>query len=259
MSRQFAVFVDIDGTLMSRKGIPPENIEAIKRVRDLGHKIFINTGRSYACIPGIVFDSIPFDGVVCGIGSDVRYHDEILKDICFSREQLRKICEHYLATDELCIIEGQDNLYYINLKNHEDKIHIKSADDFDLLYPGSKISKVTVVAPMTDSDRELLKDEFFYLEHDRYYEFTSKGCSKSSGMKIILDRLDLPRENCIAIGDSLNDIDALNFAGISIAMGNAPESVKDISDFVTEDVENAGVAIALEKYLLQSNALSHIA
>jgi len=259
MSKQLVIFLDIDGTILSRNGIPPANIEAIRRVREMGHLVFINTGRSYACIPWAAFESMEFDGVVSGIGSDVRYHDEVLNDVCLSKDQIRRVCDHYLATDKICVLEGQKRLYYINLKNHEDKIHIKSSDEIDKLYPDCKISKVTVLGSVSESDAEMLKDDFFYISHERYYEFGLKGCSKSVGMKIVLDRLGIPRENCIAIGDSDNDVDMLSFAGISIAMGNAPDSIKQICDYVTDNVDNAGVAAALERFVLKEYEYSHSA
>ena len=68
-SRKFAVFIDIDETLMSNGVVPKRNIDAIARIRELGHKVFLNTGRSYACIPGQILKEIRFDGVVAGIGA----------------------------------------------------------------------------------------------------------------------------------------------------------------------------------------------
>ena len=76
-----------------------------------------------------------------------------------------------------------------------------------------------------------------------------KGHSKADGMYRVLDHLGLARSQSIAIGDSANDEDMLFAAGISVAMGNATESIKALCDEITADAADAGVALALERLL----------
>lgn len=57
-------------------------------------------------------------------------------------------------------------------------------------------------------------------------------------------------DKVIAFGDQELDIEMLTEAGLSVAMGNAPESIKKIADVITKSNEEDGVAIALEKYVL---------
>ena len=54
----------------------------------------------------------------------------------------------------------------------------------------------------------------------------------------------------MAMGDANNDIEMLQFAGLGIAMGNASDYVKSLADEVTASNEEAGVARAIEKYIL---------
>jgi hydroxymethylpyrimidine pyrophosphatase-like HAD family hydrolase len=54
----------------------------------------------------------------------------------------------------------------------------------------------------------------------------------------------------MTIGDNFNDVEMLQYAGIGVAMGNAPSEVKAIANWVTLDVEQDGVAVAVEKFLL---------
>jgi hydroxymethylpyrimidine pyrophosphatase-like HAD family hydrolase len=54
----------------------------------------------------------------------------------------------------------------------------------------------------------------------------------------------------MAIGDNFNDRELLTYAGIGIAMGDAPPEIQSLADWVTADAEADGVAIALEKFLL---------
>ena len=62
--------------------------------------------------------------------------------------------------------------------------------------------------------------------------------------------LDIPMEQTIAVGDADNDIDILTAAGLSIAMGNANETVKSICDVVVGDCDHDGCAEAIRRYLL---------
>jgi Cof subfamily protein (haloacid dehalogenase superfamily) len=246
----YAIFLDIDGTLISHGRIPERNKEAIARVQEMGHKVFINTGRSYANIPGFVLEEIRFDGVVAGIGSYVRYGNEVLQSISLTDEQLTQLTEFYFSYGKTCIIEGEDEIFCINLSDPQGRIVVEPGDDIPAVYKRGKISKINVYGPMTPEEKALVETEYAYWAHDNYLEFTTKGCNKAQGMKVVLDYLSLGRESCIAVGDSKNDIDMLQFAGISVAMGNAPEDIKEMCDVVTDTAENAGVAAALEKLII---------
>jgi hydroxymethylpyrimidine pyrophosphatase-like HAD family hydrolase len=61
--------------------------------------------------------------------------------------------------------------------------------------------------------------------------------------------LGLDSSEVMAIGDNYNDTEMLKYAGLSIAMGDAPPRVKEIADWVAPDVENDGAAVAMEKFL----------
>ena len=63
-------------------------------------------------------------------------------------------------------------------------------------------------------------------------------------------KIRIKKENTIAIGDSSNDLEMLDFAGISVAMGNSQEHILQMADYVTDTAENSGVAKAIEKFLL---------
>ena len=68
-------------------------------------------------------------------------------------------------------------------------------------------------------------------------------------MQILCDKLNIQRDEVIAMGDAENDIAMLKFAGIGIAMGNADSVTKSIADDVTNSNNNDGVAKAISKYL----------
>ena len=60
----------------------------------------------------------------------------------------------------------------------------------------------------------------------------------------------IDKSEMIAVGDQTNDLPMIEYAGLGVAMGNAPEEVKLRADAVTESVLNDGVAVMIEKYVL---------
>ncbi len=65
---------------------------------------------------------------------------------------------------------------------------------------------------------------------------------------MVLDHLGIERAATIAIGDSYNDLEMLAHVAVGIAMGNAPQAVKDIADEVTTTPDEDGVRLAFERH-----------
>jgi hydroxymethylpyrimidine pyrophosphatase-like HAD family hydrolase len=74
--------------------------------------------------------------------------------------------------------------------------------------------------------------------------------SKTSGIEFLCKEFGTQRSEIIAIGDNYNDINMIEFAGLGIAMGNAPIQVKEIADDITFSNDQDGVAEAFKKYIL---------
>ncbi|WP_226666560.1 Cof-type HAD-IIB family hydrolase [Metabacillus litoralis] len=84
-----------------------------------------------------------------------------------------------------------------------------------------------------------------------FLEFTEKGVTKGTSLDQLIKSCDIKREEVIAIGDSYNDLSMIEFAGLGVAMGNAPEDIKKIANFVTDTNMNDGVAKVVEEFILQ--------
>ena len=66
----------------------------------------------------------------------------------------------------------------------------------------------------------------------------------------MLDHVGILRADSIGVGDGSNDLPMIKYAGLGVAMGNAPEHVKAEADAVTETWENDGVADMIDKYVI---------
>jgi len=81
-------------------------------------------------------------------------------------------------------------------------------------------------------------------------DFTLAGVDKATGVSRVGNTLGVDPANIVAAGDSYNDLPMLQACGLGIAMGNAPEEVKAIADFVAPTVEEDGLAVAINDYVL---------
>ena len=81
-------------------------------------------------------------------------------------------------------------------------------------------------------------------------EVLPAGGSKGKGVRALLERLGVDASEAMAIGDAENDLGMLELCGLSVAMGNAPEDVRRVADFVSGSNEEDGAAAALERHLL---------
>ncbi|WP_414054886.1 Cof-type HAD-IIB family hydrolase [Macrococcus equi] len=82
-----------------------------------------------------------------------------------------------------------------------------------------------------------------------FLEFINKDVSKGKVLKQLADKLNIEPSEIIAFGDSNNDKDMLEFAGLGVAMGNANENIKAIADVITEDHNNDGIANIVKQYI----------
>lgn len=88
-----------------------------------------------------------------------------------------------------------------------------------------------------------------------FLEFTEAGVTKGTSLNQLIQKLGIKREEVIAMGDSYNDQAMIEFAGLGVAMGNAPDDIKEIANYVTDTNMNDGVAKVVEKFVLKREAL----
>ncbi|MBD2343131.1 Cof-type HAD-IIB family hydrolase [Anabaena subtropica] len=84
-----------------------------------------------------------------------------------------------------------------------------------------------------------------------FFEATNPFVNKGNAVRYLAEELlGLQRENVMTIGDNFNDLEMLEYAGLGVAMGNAPAGVQAIAQWVAPTVEEDGAAVAIEKFLL---------
>jgi Cof subfamily protein (haloacid dehalogenase superfamily) len=88
-----------------------------------------------------------------------------------------------------------------------------------------------------------------YKSKPAYLEIMNSAASKTSAAIFLLQQYGLTQKDVLAIGDNYNDAAILEFAGMGIAMGNAPDEVKARAQFVTLNNNEDGVKFALDKFI----------
>ena len=119
------------------------------------------------------------------------------------------------------------------------KIMFNSSDKYDLELHTRKLY-------------ELYKDELnFYFSLPHFVEIVHKKANKRNALENIALKFNVKREEIIAIGDNFNDMDMIEYAGLGVAMANAPDYLKKAADFVTNSNDEDGVRHVLEKFILK--------
>lgn len=257
------VFFDIDGTLWDENMIVPESTKvAIKKLQENGHKAFVCTGRAMGNVNDPQFEEIGFDGFIAACGNHVEMDGKVLYERNMSYEDVKMIYDESRQHQLPIIYEGSKYQWmdregfegdsYIAYIVEKLKDAAKFLDDCDLKeIEANKFSALVNENTNYSAVEEALADRFDFMDHgDGIIEAVPKGTSKATGIAWLCEHLDISKEDTYALGDSINDLEMLSFAGHSIAMGNASQVAKDAAEYVTSHIHEDGVFHALKHYNL---------
>ena len=253
------LFFDIDGTILSHRTftLSDSTRNAIKQAQANGHIVIINSGRVISFIDQTVM-SMGFDGFICGCGTYISYHNTPLYHTAIPSGIASDLVEDLRVMNIPAALEGSKAVYYDYTSDSPitkqllefQQTHKLSAGSWE--DPDIAFDKFCIWPSSMESEQrfyEKYKDIFDFIDrNNRLYEVVPKGYSKASGIEFLIQHLGIPYENTYAFGDGENDLPMLAYAKNSIAMGNAPQAIKDIVTFVTEDVDQDGIAHALRHF-----------
>jgi HAD superfamily hydrolase (TIGR01484 family) len=89
----------------------------------------------------------------------------------------------------------------------------------------------------------------YFVGYTAWLDLAPEGVSKASGLESICARLGLDASDVLAIGDGLNDLEMLRWAGRGVAMGGSLPQVIEAADDVTGSVHDDGLADEIERWL----------
>lgn len=271
--------MDLDGTFFSSKGLMIErNINAVTAAKNRGCFIVVSTGRPARGVSKELIETVGADYVIALNGASV-YDVKNEKVICkrtFDKEyglslfrelnQINGVAE--IFTPENGYLDEHKRPVILSLPVSEEirKYFLKTrtfvGSTEDTVRNGDEeIEKVTLHLVTDDSgrvlDKELAEDIISRYTNAKAVscggntiEITSLKASKGQALEFLSGHLGIGMKEVMAIGDTENDLDAIEKAGIGVAMGNAEDIVKKSADYITEDNDLAGFALAVGKFIL---------
>ena len=206
-----AIFLDVDGTLVANHGKMTEQVKkAITLARNQGHKVFICTGRNKIGIRNEL-EEVNFDGFIASAGSYIEVADEVVHSRYYDRKLIEKACDVF----------NRNNIHKISF------IAMRQ-EDFDHAF-------------------KELKENFNFVVHDMFGskningEIMSKLDNKGTGIKRIVDYLNIDMEDTIGFGDSMNDYEMIDAVKCGVVMDNGSARLKEIADRICKSVDEDGV------------------
>lgn len=261
--------LDLDETLLTKnKTVSPRVMETIGRAVDKGIFVLPATGRPLQGIPDEVLAIPRLQYAVTSNGA--RVHNiqtgEVIYSDCFSKEKALEILRLCLPMDtQVGVFAGgkgycsPKNLDYLRLNAGPDlekylRISRVAVEDLESFVEKSEepIEKISIYFKGMELRQQLkqrLEDRgdlsvTSSIEHN--LELNTATANKGTALLALGEKLGFDQSQIMAMGDNSNDVAMLEAAGFGVAMGNAPDWVKERADYVTLTNEQDGVAAAIE-------------
>lgn len=253
-----AIFFDIDGTLLSFKThtVSQSTIDAINAARKQGIKIILATGRLKKQIEDL--GGLQFDGyITVNGGYCVTTEDEVIFKKLIPKEELRSLVAYQATVENFPFAFMMNKGSFVNYVDERVeeiatlvKVSTPPVRDLEAMIE----EEVLQVNLYVDKDKEaqIMKEAFTSCGSSRWHpmlvDVNVKGINKSTGIDKFLEYYNIHKSETMAFGDGGNDIEMLKHVGIGIAMGNAGDEVKAVADYITDSVDEDGVANALRHF-----------
>jgi len=264
--------LDIDGTIAGLSNEIREPVkQAVLAAQSRGVKVAVATGRMYQSALRFHRDIGSTLPLICYQGAWIQdmATQKRLRHLPLSKQTALELLDYFEAPDLRPLLSIH---FYI-----DDQLYVPEITTATRLYaersgiepivikdlrrdiPGepTKILALCQNSEVLDglqiSMRERYTPAELYLTRSvaTFFEATHPVANKGDAVQYLAEELlGLQAANVMAIGDNFNDLEMIAYAGVGVAMGNAPDAVKAGANWVAPDVEEDGVALAIEQFVL---------
>ena len=261
-SDRWLIASDVDGTLTDHSlVILPRVRAAIAEAQAQGHIVTLATGRMYRSTVPFVRDLGLEYPLICYQGAMMRHGDEFWLHRTVPMEITRAAID--LAHERgLHINVYVDDTLFVERHTPEVAFYAELAPMADPqavgdlgLFLRHEPTKILFICDETETADFLTTAKAKWggvaqvvQSHPRFVELTHPAASKGLAVMYLAEKLGIPRERVLAIGDNHNDVSMLTAAGIGVAMGGASLEVQSGADGGANTVDDEGVGRELEKF-----------
>ena len=255
MNQKYLFFIDIDGTLVDHgeSEIKQEIVDEIERLKKLGHIFIIVTGRALQ-------NTLTIKGIDC-----FQYIGALFGSCVYKLPEKEPICqtkslEHTALLALLKDLEKEqtpfsykdaveEKTFFTNCPffNKKKNVRFVTKQEYLDALEGDQIKQLLVIGHIPSEISNKYPQFNFFLMPKNYTDVTANNITKDKCVKFFKNKF--PKMTTVAIGDSLNDLEMLKEAEVSIAMGNSDPEIKDLPTFVTKALNDNGRIYAFQNIL----------
>ena len=266
MARTSLLLADVDGTLVTREKILTERaIRAVRALGERGIRFAVTSGRPPKGM-AMLFDPLRIETPIAGFngGLIVRADMSVIESRNLSRDAADKTVESlrrhgldvWVYAGEDWIVPDGDGPHVAREKWTVKFDPVVSTDLDAALDHAVKIVGVSDDHELVRRAERELRDELGSAasaarSQPYYLDVTHPQANKGDVVLALSRLLGLPADAIATFGDQPNDMLMFARGGVSIAMGQAADEVKEAATFVTDDSENEGFAKGVENHLLR--------
>ncbi|MGI8387742.1 Cof-type HAD-IIB family hydrolase [Robertmurraya sp. P23] len=262
------IVLDLDDTLLNDEHtLSKRNKEALMAAQELGVKVVLASGRPTFGMVSIAKDLqldqygsyiLSFNGskIINAKTNEEIFNSTISSEMAhrlydLSRREGVAILSY---KDESIVIEEPNE--YADIEATITGLPMQIVDQFKATITEPVVKAMMLAHPdvLVNVEQTLVKEVgeevSVFRSKPFFLEFTALNVTKGTSLHQLTQKLGIKAEEVIAIGDSYNDITMIEFAGLGVAMGNAPDAIKEIANHVTETNNNDGVAKVVEDFIL---------
>ncbi|PLS07190.1 Cof-type HAD-IIB family hydrolase [Neobacillus cucumis] len=267
------IVLDLDDTLLQDDHtISPRTKQSLMDAQKLGVKVVLASGRPTYAMYDIAEELelkeygsfiLSFNGAKitnCQTGEEI-FSSTLSPETAHRLYNLSRREDVWIHTYIGDLIVTEAGNQYTDIESDITGLDIFEVDSFvaSVNEPVVKVLMLDAPEKLAEVEKKLqqeLADELSVMRSKPFFlEFTEKGVTKGTSLNHLIGKLGITREEVMAIGDSYNDLAMIEFAGLGVAMGNAPEDIKEKANYVTDTNMNDGVAKVVEKFVLKAPQL----
>lgn len=270
--------LDVDGTLLNEaKEISKRTLATLRKVQQMGVCIMLASGRpTYGLLPlakmlelgnygGFI---LSYNGgqIISAKNGEVLFEKRINPEmLSYLERKAHKNGFSIFTYDENRIVTNNIEDPHVQQEAILNGMELDFQENFSIAVDFSpcKIMLVSdnesALIGLEEHWKRRLNGVMDVFRSEKYF-LEVVGCSvdKANSLAVLMEKLGIKTEEVIAIGDGVCDVTMLQLAGLGIAMGNAPDSVKRCADAVTLSNDEEGVALAIENALLADIRVSEV-